>query len=304
MIKKRYREYFTYTRKERNGLIVLLIILFILILLKIYQNNKTGDEIIVFNSEFQAKVDTFEKALIPKNENKIETKKNFKLSEKEWKIPDKLFEFNPNSISTDDLMKLGFSEKQIATLINYRKKGGVFYNKKDLLKIYGIENSQYNALEPYIKLEKTAAFIEFKEEGEISKEILSLIELNAASKEQLKTIKGIGDIYANRIIKYRDLLGGYYSKSQLLEVYGIDTAKYLTIAQQIKIDTSLILKIDLNKANFKLLIKHPYINKYETEAILKYKEIIGEFTDFEQIRENNLLSNEGFIKIKPYLTLN
>jgi DNA uptake protein ComE-like DNA-binding protein len=90
----------------------------------------------------------------------------------------------------------------------------------------------------------------------------------------------------------------------LLEVYGIDTAKYLTIAQQIKIDTSLILKIDLNKANFKLLIKHPYINKYETEAILKYKEIIGEFTDFEQIRENNLLSNEGFIKIKPYLTLN
>jgi DNA uptake protein ComE-like DNA-binding protein len=304
MIKKRYREYFTYTRKERNGLIVLLIILFILILLKIYQNNKTGDEIIVFNSEFQAKVDTFEKALIPKKENKLKTKKNFKLSEKEWKIPDKLFEFNPNSISTDDLMKLGFSEKQIATLINYRKKGGVFYNKKDLLKIYGIENSQYNALEPYIKLEKTAAFIEFKEEGEISKEILSLIELNAASKEQLKTIKGIGDIYANRIIKYRDLLGGYYSKSQLLEVYGIDTAKYLTIAQQIKIDTSLILKIDLNKANFKLLIKHPYINKYETEAILKYKEIIGEFTDFEQIRENNLLSNEGFIKIKPYLTLN
>lgn len=304
MFKKRYREYFTYTRKERNGLIVLLIILFILILLKIYQNNKTVDEIEIFNSEFQAKVDTFEKALIPKKENKLKTKKNFKFSEKEWKIPDKLFEFNPNSTSSDDLMKLGFSEKQIATLINYRKKGGVFYNKKDLLKIYGIEKSQYNALEPFIKLEKTATFIEFKEEGEISKEILSLIELNAASKEQLKNIKGIGDIYANRIIKYRDLLGGYYSKSQLLEVYGIDTAKYISIAQQIKIDTSLILKIDLNKANFKLLIKHPYINKYETEAILKYKEIIGEFTDFEQIRENNLLSNEDFIKIKPYLTLN
>ena len=99
-------------------------------------------------------------------------------------------------------------------------------------------------------------------------------------------------------------MGGYYSKSQLLEVYGIDSAIYLTIAQQITIDTSLISKIDLNKAKFKLLIKHPYINKYETEAILKYKEIIGEFTEYEQIRENNLLTNEGFIKIKPYLTLN
>ena len=304
MIKKRYREYFTYTRKERNGLIVLLIILFILILLKIYQNNKTVGQITIFNSDFQAKVNTFENTLIPKKENKQKTKEYFKLSEKKWKIPAELFEFNPNNISSEDLMKLGFSEKQIATLINYRKKGGVFYNKKDLLKIYGIENSQYIALEPFIKIEKTTAFIEFKEEGEISKEILSLIELNAASKEQLKTIKGIGDIYANRIIKYRDLLGGYYSKSQLLEVYGIDSAIYLTIAQQITIDTSLISKIDLNKAKFKLLIKHPYINKYETEAILKYKEIIGEFTEFEQIRENNLLTNKGFIKIKPYLTLN
>jgi competence protein ComEA len=304
MIKKRFREYFTYTRKERNGLIVLLVILFILILIKIYQSNQSVGEIVIFDSEFQAKVDSFEKGLIPKKDSKPNTKKSKIFFKAEWEIPDELFYFNPNNVSSNDLIKLGLSKKQITTLINYRTKGGVFYKKKDLLKIYGIDDFQYKALEPYIKIENKVKLTEFKEEGEIGIEIMVLIELNSATKEQLIGIKGVGEVYAKRIIKYRDLLGGYYSKSQLLEVYGIDTVKYLSISQQINVDTSLISKIDLNKANFKLLIKHPYINKYETEAILKYIEIIGEFTEFEQIHENNLLSKEELIKIKPYLKLN
>ncbi|MCK5028245.1 MAG: helix-hairpin-helix domain-containing protein [Bacteroidales bacterium] len=304
MIKKRFREYFTYTRKERNGLIVLLIILFILILIKIYQSNQSVGETVIFDSEFQAEIDSFEKGLIPKKDNKPNAKESNKFSKSGWEIPEELFYFNPNNVSSNDLIKLGLSEKQITTLINYRKKGGTFYKKKDLLKIYGIEDIQFKALEPYIKIENKDKLTEFKEEGETGIEIMLLIELNSATKEQLISIKGIGEVYANRIIKYRDLLGGYYSKNQLLEVYGLDTVKYLSISQRINIDTSLISKIDLNKANFKLLIKHPYINKYETEAILKYKEIIGEFTEFEQIHENNLLNKESFIKIKPYLRLN
>jgi competence protein ComEA len=304
MLRKRFREYFTYTRKERNGLIVLLVILFVLILIKIYQNNLPVGEIVIFDTEFQAEIDAFEKSLIPKKDKVTITKKSKKFHTAEWEIPDELFNFDPNIVSNENLNKLGFSEKQIKTIINYRNKGGSFYKKKDLLKIYGIDNSQYKALEPYIKIEKTAKFIKFKEKGEVSNEVLTLVELNSSTAEQLVCIKGIGEVYANRIIKYRDLLGGYYSKNQLLEVYGIDTIKYLSIVKQINIDTSLIAKIDLNKANFKSLIKHPYINKYETEAMLKYKEIMGEFTDFEQIHENNLLSKEELIKIKPYLSLN
>ena len=303
-MKKIIREYFTFTKKERNGLIVLLIILFTLILIKTYQNNKPVGEIVIFDSDFQAEVDLFEKGLIPKKDNEKKTKGNNKSSKKEWEIPNELFEFNPNNVSSNELIELGLSKKQIATLINYRNKGGVFYKKKDLLKIYGIDNPQYKALEPYIKIEKTIKQVEFKEDIEKSNEIITLIELNSTTKEQLISIKGIGEVYANRIIKYRDLLGGYYSKNQLLEVYGIDTTKYLSIIQQIKIDTSLISKIDLNEANFKLLIRHPYIDKYGTEAILKYKEIMGEFTEFEQISENNLLSKEDLMKIKPYLKLN
>jgi len=304
MLKKRFREYFTYTRKERNGLIVLLIILFILILIKIYQNNKPIDEIVIFDSEFQAEIDAFEKSLIPKKDKVTISKKSKKFHEAEWRVPDELFNFDPNTISHENLKKLGFSKKQISTIINYRKKGGSFYKKKDLLKIYGIENSQYKALEPYIEIEKAAKFTQFDEKGEISNEVIMLVELNSATKEQLVSIKGIGEVYANRIIKYRDMLGGYYIKNQLLEVYGIDSIKYLSISKQINIDTSLIAKIDLNKANFKTLIKHPYVNKYETKAILKYKEIIGEFTEFEQIHENNLLSKEELNKLKPYLSIN
>ena len=221
MIKKRFKEYFTFTKKERNGLFVLLIILFALILVKIYQSNKSYGEIVLFDSDFQKDIEKFEESLIPKIVNKKDNqitsidKGDFKKDE--WFVPEILFDFDPNQVSKKELKRLGFSEKQAKTLMNYREKGGTFYKKDDLLKIYGIEKEQFAILEPYIILELSNNSDEF-----ISKNIQKeLIEINSASKEDLMKINGIGNTFSERIIKYRDLLGGYYRKDQILEVYAL-----------------------------------------------------------------------------------
>ena len=202
-------------------------------------------------------------------------------------------------MSKSELKNLGLPEKQINTLINYRKKGGVFYKNEDLLKIYGIEKEQFEVLNPYIVIE-----VKNKQESvNIKNVVKELLELNTASKEDLTSLNGIGDSFAERIIKYRDLLGGYYEKEQIFEVYGMDSSRFFGFSQDIIIDTNQINKLNLNEADFKILVRHPYLNKYQTGAILKYRELEGKFTNIEQIHQNNLLLKEKFVKLKPYLKL-
>lgn len=303
MIKNRLREYFTFTKKERNGIVVLLLILFVLILIKVYQNNKSYGEIVFMTDEFKSEIEQFEKSLVLKRQTERKNKafnydRTLKNTKERFK-PKELFQFDPNKVSKSELKKLGLQEKQISTLINYRKKGGVFYKNEDLLKIYGIKKEQFEILNPFIKIEVKAK----QEDVLIINEVKSVLEINTATKEELKRLNGIGDSFAERIVKYRDLLGGYYKKEQILEVYGMDSTRFLGFYQEIIIDTNKIKKLNLNEVDFKKLVRHPYINKYQTGAILKYKELEGSFTKIEQIHQNNLLLLEDFLKLKPYLKL-
>jgi len=303
MLKKRFKEYFTFTKKERNGIIVLLLILILLVSLRIYQSHKSYEEMKLMDKEFQQEIEEFESSLvrrIEKQEAKLEKEEKSTSKNLSWSKPANLFDFNPNKVSEDELLQLGFSQKQINTLIKYRANGGKFFKKEDLLKIYGIEKEQYAFLEPYIVISQS----EKNKEVDVVEEMKILVELNSAKVEDLIKIKGIGDAYANRIIKYRNLLGGYSTVDQLLEVYGLDSAKFKGINEFVSIDTSFIQKLSLNKADFSNLIKHPYLNKYQTESILKYREVVGDFEDIEQIYRNKLLTKEEFRKLKPYLKLN
>jgi competence ComEA-like helix-hairpin-helix protein len=185
-------------------------------------------------------------------------------------------------------------------LLNYRKKGGVFYEKEDLLKIYGIKERQYKYLESYIKIKN-----KLKEEvaDSAQKETHIKVEINTANTEEILKLKGVGDSYAKRILKYRELLGGYIDKNQLLEVYGMDSSRFFMFSEQIAINDSLIIKMNVNKVKFKTLLKHPYLNKYQVQSIMKYRELIGKFERIEQIYENNLLTKEDYFKIEPYITI-
>jgi competence ComEA-like helix-hairpin-helix protein len=304
MLKKRFKEYFNFTRRERNGLFVFLLILFILIFVNAYVNNKTFGSIVQIDKKFQEEVENFEKSLELIESKEIQKvnsyNKNKKYKKASWKIVENPFDFDPNTIKRSQLKELGFSNSQIKVLLNYRKKGGVFYEKEDLLKIYGIKERQYKYLESYIKIKN-----KLKEEvaDSAQKETHIKVEINTANTEEILKLKGVGDSYAKRILKYRELLGGYIDKNQLLEVYGMDSSRFFMFSEQIAINDSLIIKMNVNKVKFKTLLKHPYLNKYQVQSIMKYRELIGKFERIEQIYENNLLTKEDYFKIEPYITI-
>lgn len=209
------------------------------------------------------------------------------------------FAFDPNHVSEKELLQMGLSSSTISTLINYRSSGGKFIQKEDLKKVFGINDDLYGLLEEYIHIAGDTTSYQKKEPVKFD----FIIELNSADSLDLQQLSGIGPSYARRIIKYRDMLGGFAVPEQLLEVYGMDSVRYTNILRHITISTQGVKKIDINKATIKELIKHPYIEFYLAKSIISHREKIGKFTSLHELKDASLIYNELFLKIEPYLTV-
>jgi len=205
-----------------------------------------------------------------------------------------LTSFNPNDISESSLIEMGFEQNLINSLINYRKQGGRFYKKEDMKTLFGINDSMYIEIESFIDLPEDL------NNDFVKKVIFAEVEINTADTLDMQQLPGIGPSFAKKIIKYRDLLGGYSNKSQLLEVYGMDTLRYNLFTNQILIDTSLINQININEANVKQLIQHPYIEFYIAKAIIVYRETHHGFERLDELNNLDEIYPELFIKLSPY----
>jgi DNA uptake protein ComE-like DNA-binding protein len=111
-----------------------------------------------------------------------------------------------------------------------------------------------------------------------------MIEINTADSAQLVELYGIGPAFALRILKYRGMLGGFFSPEQLLEVYGMDSVRYEGIAKNIKVDSSTIARINVNEADFKTLLHHPYLDYETVKQICNYREQQGPITCSDSLR--------------------
>lgn len=110
------------------------------------------------------------------------------------------------------------------------------------------------------------------------------VELNQADSLTLQKVPGIGPVFSRRIIKYRDLLGGFYAVHQLAEVYGIDADKYAALEPWFTVDTALIRPLAVNQADYRTLIRHPYLNKQQTKILLRLIERKGKLQGWEELR--------------------
>ena len=302
-----FREYFRFSKKEFNGILVLCVIIFLVVLVPIVYPYFHAEEKYNFGA-FEKEMLAFEKSSTPfkyhyENRYPIEIKANLAANIK-------YFKFDPNNLPVNDWQKLGLTDKQIHVVKNYELKGGKFYSKDDLKKIYSIQPSLYAKLEPFIAINKTAEKGKsndsykntYKKNSKFFKKVPLIIELNTADSTSLDLLKGVGPAFATRILKYRDRLGGFDNINQLKEVYGIDSIKFLEIKSQITIDARLVRKISMNTATFDELKRHPYLSYKQMNAILQYRKQHGLYNSIADLKKIPIFNEATIHKIEPYFT--
>jgi DNA uptake protein ComE-like DNA-binding protein len=231
--------------------------------------------------------------------------------------PIKLSPFDPNQASEAQLEELGIAKWMAKRIINYRTKGGQFRKKEDLQRIYDFPTDLYAKLEPYITLPEKSAnggFTSFPKteinpEFKTSTTVLNkesfkpvAFDLNRADTNDLKKLKGIGSKLSARIIKYRDMVGGFYSENQVKEVFGLDSIVVDEILKFATIKNPSLKKIKINEVTAEEF-KHLYIRPYVAKSVIAYRQQHGNFTskkDFEPIK---LLDAKTLDKIFPYFEL-
>jgi competence ComEA-like helix-hairpin-helix protein len=127
------------------------------------------------------------------------------------------------------------------------------------------------------------------------------IDINGCDSAALVALPGIGPVLSARIIKYRNLLGGFAGVEQLKEVYGLPEETYERIKERVFADTSKLRKININSAGYRELSHIHYLEKYDISAILKYRTLTGRINSIEDLRENKILTPEKAEKVKPYM---
>ena len=290
MIKK-VKNYFTYNKKERNGILLLSFVLFLLLIF--YQFTH------LFVSETITDFSEFEKAIAELKYIEEDAKSEYK---------DSLFKFNPNSLNDNGWLALGLSEGKLKVLRNYQNSGGYFKQKEDLKRCYAIGDDFYNKIKNYVVIPRIdnlqTSKKEIKADNSQPITIVKIVELNQADSLQLISIKGIGPFYAKQIIKYRNELGGFLSYTQFAEIWGLDKLDLDKLKDQTQIDTTRIRKININRTEINEFRKHPYINYKEAKMIVNYRTQHGDFKSLKDIQKIKPISPEKFRKIAPYLRMN
>jgi len=181
------------------------------------------------------------------------------------------FRFNPNTVSVEDLQRLGFSQKQAQAIENYRLKGGRFRRPEDFAKSFVVSDSVFARLQPYIDIPR--------------------LDINKADSAALLALPGIGPYFAGKIVDYRHRLGGYSSTEQLLEIYRFDCEKYEALKDLITCSSPAPFALwTLPEAD---LARHPHISSAEAHGIVLYRQHNPpEACTVDALRKAGVLSEE------------
>jgi competence ComEA-like helix-hairpin-helix protein len=296
-----WKDFFYFSKSQRIGIVVLIGLIVLLLALRIALPRFIQNESVVMDEGFKNKIAVFQASL--KDRPTYSYKKDSTKYTKKETIPPVLFYFNPNTLDSAGFVKLGIKPYVASRIVKYRAKSGRFKTLADFAKVYGILPAQFALLEPYIII--PAEITDTRKSDSIRLARLAqeslVVELNSADTTELKKIKGVGISYAKRIIAYRNILGGFVSPHQLLEVWGMSKSNYEKIAPHVTIDSTLIRKIEINKAGIDRLRSHPYLNFYHAKAIYELRRNKGKLKSINDLQNLYELPDSIVTKIEPYL---
>jgi len=282
----------TISKRNRQGIYALILIVLFIVLIPRLVDWISPEPIILIEAK---KIEQL-KSAYQKNQTKVRSAYQRR---RKYSVPPSAFD--PNDYSLKQWMYLGLSEKQAAVVLRFTAKG--IRSDEELSKIFVIPKKLYEQIKDstyYVHIIKKPNKDHYTPD---KKSLPVLVDVNRASQEQLETIPGVGSFYAKNIIRYRERLGGFIRKEQLLEVWKMDEAKYAEIVDYIFIDVSGLRKIKLNTVTAKELKEHPYLNWNIANSLIKIRERLGGFKSIEEIKESILVNEELFNKLKPYVSL-
>ncbi len=266
--KYRLKEWFTFSKRERLGFIVLLVVVLLVVLYPLV-NISHKEEGVSFE-EFTEQVDRMEA------ESKLKDTQALKL-----------FPFDPNTSDSATFLKLGFSPNQVKSILSYRNTGAWFSKPDDFSKLYVVSDEQFRQIKPYITI--TQPNRPFKK-----------VELNTADTTELQRLRGIGSYYARQIVRYREHLGGFYSAEQLKEIKGIDNERFSLFAEQCTLNARLVKPLSINTADENQLKTHPYISGELAKKIVVYRQT-SVINSLEQLVEDSIFTSDNTARLQPYL---
>ena len=184
-----------------------------------------------------------------------------------------LFTFDPNTIDEQGLLKIGFSPKVAKIFLNYRNKGGRFKTKEDVSKVFGVSPKLYQHIENHIYINPKNIVSPAVSKPSFEN---TIIDINKANVAQLKSLYGIGNYYAQKIVETREKIGSYINVEQFRFVCRMPDSTFDKMKSRITLTPSVIKKININKASKEDLESHPFIAKWQVDDILKHRPIYGE----------------------------
>ena len=317
MSKKNFPDYLSFTRKERTGIIIIMVLIITFTLLPFlfpfFIRSKPVD-----HSQFEKEIASLH---IKQQDTGFKRGNNDEYNDRSYDQPSEkkyyskeprgeLFYFDPNTLPAEGWVRLGIKEKTAATIQKYISKGGKFYKPEDIGKIWGLHEDEIKRLIPYVRIEqgtnagpKAYGNTEPAKTYEKPKYTLSVIDINTADTSAYIALPGIGSKLANRIIAFRDKLGGFYKVEQVAEIYGLPDSTFQKIKDRLIITNTSVKKLNINSATLDELKMHPYLRYNIANAIVQYRTQHGDFSAVNDLKKIMLISDEIFVKVEPYLSV-
>ena len=300
---KKREKIFLLTAEQWLGLLILAVLIVGGMVATKYLQPKAEPIILVEDSvktnfeDYQAKQDSIYKA-------------KWKKTYKRDTIEIRMQIFDPNTVDSVTLLHLGFKPWQAKNMLKYRAKGGRYRQKEDMKKLYGMTDSMYIALEPYICIQQDSIAVDSAQVDTIRLDSLpkwrsikkdTILNLRTADTTELKLIRGIGSYRAKMIVRYREQLGGYARVEQILEAKGMDKVVADSILPHFYIDSVVLNKMPVNKIRPEVLHRHPYLSFEQAKAIYEYRRRHIRIKSAEELKKIKGLSPTDIEKISIYL---
>ncbi len=229
--------------------------------------------------------------------------------------------FDPNTADSSTLVHVGLKKWQASNMLKYRSKGGRYRRAEDMRKLYGMTDSMYQALLPYIQID-TMAVDQYRDSMRksqrdsvmvdsmpryVSQKRDTILNLRTADTTELKMIRGIGSYRAKQIVRYREQLGGFAHVEQLCEIKALqpvltDSMSTDSLLAHFWLDSVIITPLSVNRAGVEKLQRHPYLSFEQAKAIYELRRKKIHLDSIAQLKKVDCLTEQELKRLTPYLS--